>query len=107
MATATLRKKTRHEYIDDNKHWKAFADSLNKRGGSIRWLWQAKSGPQLKHPNVHGIAFDGESVRPDVGVAIVVDYCVGRQIDDDFGYALYFEKGNSWDDDIEAICKPR
>lgn len=107
MATATALKKTRYEYIDDNAHWVAFAEALKKRGVSIRWLWQAKSSPSLKRPNVHGVVFDGDNVNDNARMAVVVDYCVGRPIGDSFGYALYMERGNSLDADIETICKPR
>lgn len=108
MATASaLRKKTRYEYIEDNERWGDFIASLEKRGVTVRWLWQAKSSPSLKHPNIHGVVFCGESVREDLGVAIVVDYCVGHLIGNTLGYALHFEAGHTIDGDVEAICKPQ
>lgn len=97
--------KKRHEYLDDNKHWRAFKKILNDRGVAVSTIWQAKSSSTLKHPNVHCLTFGGEGVRKDAPMAILVDYCVGKPLDDSYGYALYMERGNSIPDDVAAICK--
>lgn len=106
MATTIIAKK-RHEHLSDNAHWRVFTETLEKRGVRINFLWQAKSSPSLKHPDVHCISFFGEGARKDAPIAIVRDYCTGKPIGYDYGYGLYLENSNRVEDDVEAVCQPR
>lgn len=91
-------------YIGDNERWLQFCEKLRERGGSTRWLWEARSNPDLNYPNVHCVGFFGNGFQPGVLVAIVVDYNVYQG--DQKGFGLFTDDSAPMADDVDRIAGP-
>ena len=84
-----MAKKIPNPYLGDNKQFREFSDQLKAKGVGFRYAWEARSNPDLKHPNVHCLLFYGEGFQPKVLTALVIDYNVCGT--DNHGFGLFMD----------------